>query len=195
MIDMKKRNFINLGLTLLLLTFCGNAKAQKGDDKERARVFVQKFYDWYAIIDADDDFTKTHNASPFAYTWAHRGRYFDVPLRNAITDYFNNRTNYDELGLDFDPISAAQDTRSGFQTGNVKQVGNKFLVDVHDIESGSLKKEVLASPIAVIVEMDKVGAGWKIANFIYPADGTQKQSDLLHVLSFLRKDNDKIQHN
>ena len=53
------------------------------DDKESARVFVQQFYDWYAVMDADDGFTRKHNASPFAYTVKYRQEYFEIQLNHA----------------------------------------------------------------------------------------------------------------
>jgi len=165
-------------------------KAQSSTDtKESARIFVQKFYDWYAIMDADDGFAKKHNASPFSYTVSKRGSYFETLLRKELVNYFRVPTNDDDIGLDFDPISAAQDTRSGFQTGNVKQVGNKFQVDIHDIKSGRQRKEVLAAELALIAEVTNVNGRWEFSNFIYPSpDG---KSDLMSILKKLNHDRKK----
>jgi hypothetical protein len=164
-----------------------DAKAQAATDKESARVFVQKFYDWYAVMDADDSFTKKHNVSPFYHTVKSKPAYFDKPLLNALKAYFDPANKVKEPGLDFDPITSAQDTRSGFQTGNVKQVGNKFLVDLHDLPKGKSAKEILASETFLIVEAVKVGKDWKLANFIYPAESKTKQTDLLEVLAHQKK--------
>jgi hypothetical protein len=163
-------------------------KAQvPASEKAEAKAFVQKFYDWYNVLQADDDFIRKHNLSQFAFAMKERGSYFDMPLRNAITDYFRTPVKSGEMGLDFDPISDAQDTRSGFQTGNVKQVGNKFLIDLHDLPKGKSEQEILASKTFLIAVAVKVGTDWKLANFIYPAEGKTKQTDLLKLLAHQKK--------
>ncbi len=170
-----------------MVTLSGLKAQAPANEKANAKAFVQKFYDWYNVLQADEDFTHKHNADPFAFALKERGNYFDIPLRKAITDYFHTPVKRDEIGLDFDPIAAAQDTRSGFQTGNVKQIGNKFLIDLHDLPNGKSEKEILASETFLVVEAIKVGKGWKLANFIYPAKGKTKQTDLLTLLAHQKK--------
>lgn len=179
-------------MIVLSMVIFSTVKAQSAVvSKESARIFVQKFYDWYAVMDADDNFTKKHNASAFSFTVHRHGEYFDIHLKNALMDYFHTPLKDDEMGLDFDPISAAQDTRTGFQTGNVTQLGNNFFVDVHDVKKGTIRKDILASPIAIVVEVAKVGSVWKIANFIYPAEGKSKQTNLQQLLINLQKEHAK----
>ncbi|WP_374949364.1 hypothetical protein [Mucilaginibacter sp.] len=137
---MKNSYFTFRSVIILCIVMSLNVKAQSAaNDKAAAKEFVQKFYDWYNVLQADDDFTRKHNLSEFAFAMKERGSYFDAPLRKAITDYFRKPVKFDETGLDFDPIAAAQDTRSGFQTGNVKQVGNTYLIDLHDLPKGKSK--------------------------------------------------------
>jgi hypothetical protein len=166
-----------------MVTLTGLKAQAPVNEKANAKEFVQKFYDWYNVLQADDDFTRRHNLSQFAFAIKERGNYFDAPLRQAIVDYFHKPLKSGEIGLDFDPITAAQDTRSGFQTGKVKQVGNKFLIDLHDLPKGKSEKEIIDSETFLIVEAVKVGKDWKLANFIYPAEGKTTQTDLLKLLA------------
>ncbi|MES2376557.1 MAG: hypothetical protein V4553_08255 [Bacteroidota bacterium] len=184
----KNRYFSILGVIILCMVTLSDLKAQApANDKASSKAFVQQFYDWYNVLQADDDFIRKHNLSQFAFAIKERGNYFDTPLRKAITDYFHKPLKSGEIGLDFDPIAAAQDTRSGFQTGNVKQISNKFLIDLHDLPKGKSEEEILASETFIVVEAVKVGKDWKLANFIYPAKGKTKQTDLLKLLAHQKK--------
>jgi hypothetical protein len=185
---MKNSYFTFMSVIILGIVMSLNVKAQSlVNDKVAAKAFVQKFYDWFNILQTDEHFTEKHHASPFSFAVAKRGDYFDAPLYKAIENYFHTPMKGDEIGLDFDPIAAAQDTRSGFQTGNVKQIGHKFFVDLHDIPSGRSEKEILATETFLIVETVKIGKDWKLANFIYPADKNSKQTDLLKILAHQKK--------
>lgn len=177
MIKYKRISF--LVILISLIAFHVNAQKLPAK-KEDARVFVQKFYDKYAVWVNDDTFIKKHNASPFAYTFKTQGNYFDKRLYNALNNYFKNPTKDGDIGLDFDPIANAQDLRNGYQTGNVKQNADDFLVDIHDIQGGRTRKQILLAEIAVTVEVKNVNGEWKFVNFIYPSkDGN---IDLLTLL-------------
>ena len=160
------------------------------DSKESARAFVQKFYDWYAVL-VSATLEKRRNTPPDMVAIKERGYYFDIPLRKALTDDANAQAKVpgEIVGLDFDPFSNAQDTRVGYQTGNVKQIGNTFLVDVHDIEKGKPEKAILAAELVVVAKVVKVNGRWVFANFIYPSKDSS--NDLLSTLKALRKDREK----
>ncbi|MFD2866459.1 hypothetical protein [Mucilaginibacter antarcticus] len=185
---MKNRRFSIFIVIILCMVSFSDLKAQApANDKASVKTFVQHFYDWYNVLQADDDFTRKHHLSPFAFAIKERGNYFDKPLRQAISDYFHKPLKSGETGLDFDPIAAAQDTRSGFQTGNVKQVGNTFRINLHDLPKGKSEKEILAAETFLVVVAVKVGKDWKLANFIYPAKGNMSQTDLIKLLAHQKK--------
>jgi hypothetical protein len=162
--------FSILSVIILCMVTLSGLKAQAPvDEKAGAKAFVQQFYDQYSGLT-----NKQRNIA---------AAYFDKTLLDA----YNMPFKKDDIGFDFDPISNAQDDRAGFQTGNVKQVGNKFFVDVHDVAKRKSEKEILAAPTCVIVETIRVGKSWKIANLIYPADKTSKQTDLLTLAAHHKK--------
>ena len=133
------------------------------DDKESARLFVQKFYDWsFPLFKA--------NIADQKIIMKHGREFFGQNLRKALETYYNTPTKDGDIGLDFDPFMAGQDFGEGYQTGNVKQVENKFLIDVHDIKNGQSRKAVLASALLVTVEVTKEAGKWAITNFLYPSD-------------------------
>jgi len=179
---MKTRHFSVICVVILFVTMFSHVKAQPtADNKEDARIFVQKFYDWYGALDAA---YKPHQIAPFRVVVNKRAADIDVPLRNAIMHYFNSSLKGADMGLDFDPIIAAQDTRSGFQTGDVKQKGNNFFVDVHDIKSGAPQKSISAELI-LTVEVSKINGQWELVNFIYPP--SNGGSNLLMILNNFAK--------
>jgi hypothetical protein len=168
-----------------------NAKAPAADDKESVRLFVQKFYDWYTVL-YSKDMSKRKDQSPSdIIAVKQKKEYFDVALSNAIiADNREAAKITDEIaGLDFDPFLNTQDTGFAYQTGSVKQVGGKFLVDIHSGQTGRSRAAILKSEVAVVAEVIKVNNQWKFTNFIYPSkDG---KSDLITILKNLRKDRNK----
>jgi len=176
-------------ILLYLIGFIGLGAKAQSLTKESARVFVQKFYDQYSVLVNEDGFAKKHNASQFAFTFKTHEGYFDQELHDAIAAYFKTPLK-DEIGLDFDPIINAQDDRKGYETVDVKQKGNNFLVGIHDIQKGKSKKQILASETAVIAEVTNVKGQWKFVNFIYP-ELKDDNSDLLSILKTLQKEQKK----
>lgn len=177
-------------ILLSLIGFVGiSAKAQLST-KESVRAFVQRFYDKYSVYVNDvPAFIRKHNASPFAYTFKTHGECFDNKLHHAIANYFKTPLK-GEIGLDFDPIINAQDDRKGYETADVQQKGNNFFIDVHDIQKGKNKNQVLAAEVAVIAEVTNVNGHWKFVNFIYPALSGDN-SDLLTIFKSLQKEQRK----
>jgi hypothetical protein len=158
------------------------AKAQAPTDKDGAKAFVQQFYSWYVPL-----YEKGKPAADLV-ALKQKATWFDAAVSNAIKkDYSEQPPNAGEiLGLDFDPFLSAQDTGFDYQAGSVKQVGNKFLVDIHAGLIGKSKKEILAAETVVIAQVTNVGGHWKFTNFLYPVGG-----DLLTVLTNLRDDRAK----
>jgi hypothetical protein len=114
-----------------------------------------------------------------------RPEYFDPGLRKALMDDYaaQAKAKGELVGLDSDPFLGGQDIGLGYQTGNVKNIGNKFLVDIHDIDKGKSEKEKLASPVTVIAEVTKSNEHFVFTNFIFLIDG--KRYSLLKTLKDL----------
>jgi hypothetical protein len=168
-----------------------NVKGQSSTEKEGARVFVQKFYDWYTVLYSKDMSKRKDQTPSDIIAMKQKRDYFDASLHNAIIE--DNRESAkitDEIaGLDFDPFLNTQDTGFAYQSGNVKQVGNKFYVDIHSAQAGKSRQAILKSEVAAIAEVIKVDMHWTFTNFIYPSkDG---KSDLKTILKKLQKDRSK----
>ena len=186
---MKKVGF-TVSLIILNIISFSNVKAQSSvNEKESARVFVQKFYDLYsALYEADIPHSKGPSSQQIIMKKSNY--YFDATLRKSLIEYYYAPVKDDDIGLDFDPFIAGQDSGEGYQTGNVNQIGNNFFVDVHNIHAGKTKKEILAAEIVVITQVVKVNGQWKIANFKYPPFKPNNYN-LLSMLEGLRSDANK----
>jgi hypothetical protein len=182
---MNKKHFSIVNIIVLGMIMFSNVYAQsKTDDKESARVFVQKFYDWYAVLDSS---SISARKNPVASALNQKRECFDAYLRKAIMDdeHAQAKVKGELVGLDFDPFTNAQDRRVGCQTGNVKQIGHKFFVDVHDIAKGKSKEAILTSELVVVAEVAKTNGHWVFTNFIYNIkDGNE---NLLQILKSLAK--------
>ena len=139
------------------------------NEKENARVFVQQFYDWYNKL-YNGGVSGTGNVSTDVYTIKHRPQYFDTRLLGKFNEYYAAEPkNADEIvGLDFDPILGAQDDGFDYKTGAVKQLGNKFFVDIHCGLQGKTRDSILATPTHIVAEVTKNRGEWQFANFLYP---------------------------
>jgi Protein of unknown function (DUF3828) len=188
----KKRFSIVTVIALCMIMFsCENVSQPKTDDRESARVFVQQFYDWYNALYNADTPDKKDVVPAETTALSKKADFFDAPLRTAIIEDQNAQAKVpdDIVGLDSDPFLNAQDIGFSYQTGNVKQSGSTFAVDVHSDMAGKTRKVVLASEIAVVAEVVKVNGKWKFTNFIYPSkDG---DTNLLDLLKGFQKERDK----
>jgi hypothetical protein len=136
-------------------------------------------------LDAAHDEPGNKTPLPYDLTLKHKPSYLQSTLLDALIadEEAQAKVPGDIVGLDFDPITNAQDTRSGYQTGDIKQQGDKFFVDVHDIKSGQLQKAILAAPLVLTAEVAKINGQWEFFNFIYPkADGGGNLLDILKSL-------------
>ncbi len=188
---MKTRHFSIISMVIVFITMISDVKAQPlAGDKESARIFVQKFYDWYGTLGALSD-KPVKGADPMTICLNHKPAYFEDKLRNGIIEDEKAQAKDpgEIVGLDFDPIANAQDTRTGFQTGNIRQQSDNFFVDVHDIKRGQSQKAVLAAPLVLTAEVAKINGQWMFLNFIYPkSDGG---GNLLSILKGLADDRTK----
>lgn len=183
---MKKRRFFVIGLFLLSIAFSAKVRAQtKADDKKSARIFVQKFYDWYMVLFDQDDPPKKGRLSSQQIVMKHSREFLSDRLRQALETYYRMPSKNDDIGLDFDPFANAQDTGYGYQTGNVKQAGNVFWVDVRDGKKGQPQKSILAADLILTAEVIKERGHWVIANLIYPAG--KNKTNLLDLLKDQQK--------
>lgn len=187
---MKAKHIFILNILILCIAFT-NVNAQVvADTKESARVFVQQFYNWYNILYAKP-VDKKHPVPACIIALNQKSAYFDLSLSKAISNdqKAQEKVVGDIVGLDFDPFLAAQDDGLDYQTGKVKQVGDKYFVDVHADLAGKSRATILASKVIVIAEVIKTQSGWKFINFIYPTDG--KQDNLMDILKGLKQDRAK----
>jgi hypothetical protein len=178
---MNKRSFLVISFVLFCIAFSATVKAQaKVDDKESARLFVQRFYDWSFTLFKAEGSGGDKQLSDQQIIMKHSREFFSNDLRKALVNYYNTPTKDGDIGLDFDPFMAGQDFWEGYETGNVNQAGNKFFVDVHSIKKGEPRKAVLAAELIVIAEVTKESGHWAITNFTYVDGG--KKFDLLNLL-------------
>jgi hypothetical protein len=176
-------------IMMLLVVSCSNtSKHSVVNDKENAKVFVQNFYDWYKKL-YNQGVTATDNIGTDAYMIKHKPQYLDDSLLNAFIEYYKAEPKEaDEIvGLDFDPILDSQDIGWDYQTGKVRQVGDKFFIDIHCDIHGKPKDTILASPPIIVAEVVKNNGQWKFVNFLYPPP-EGKGEDLLKMLADSKKE-------
>jgi len=177
-----------IGLAFFSLTLSPNMKAQaKIDDKESARVFVQKFYDWYIVLWSECDKRPTSHVAVLDIAIKQRPEYFGLALKKAIAadDSAQNKTEDDIVGLDSDPF-IGQELWGNFEAGDVKITGGKFLVDIRNIEKGRPSKEIRDAELREVVELARRNGNWIIVNISYPS--TRGSKDILQTLKDLKKD-------
>jgi len=167
--------------------FYKSIQAQTADSKENARVFVQKFYDWYG-----KGYAKQRHITAQYEIIKRNPQYLDKTLLNALLADERAWAKYPRaiIGLDFDPFTNTLDTRKGYQTGLVTQKADKFFVDVHDIGSGRSKKEILSANLILTAEVAYVHGHWIFENLVYPRPYALDNygGNLLGILDSLRKD-------
>lgn len=191
---MNKRCFIIVGIVILSVTIFSKVNAQYSvKDKEDVKAFVQKFYDWYIVL-YTAPVNKKHPVCSCEIPTKQHPEYFDPGLRKALMDDYTAQAKVkgEIVGLDSDPFLGGQDIGVGYQAGNVKNIGDKFLVDIHDIDKGKSEKEKLAAPVTVIAEVAKSNGHFVFTNFFFLMDG--KRYSLLKMLKDLsneRKNNAK----
>jgi hypothetical protein len=168
---MKEKLFV-LSMIILCMVTLSDLKAQAPvNEKAEAKAFVQKFYDWYLpLYNKPIDRKALVRASIAALN--QRPEYFDEPLRKALLEDAAEQAKHPHelVGLDFDPFLAAQDNVLSYKLGDIKQVGNKFWIEV------SVGDHIIA-------EVMKAGSSWKFTDFIYPAHGKVPQFSMLQMLT------------
>jgi hypothetical protein len=182
----KKRFSIVTIIVLCTIIFSGaNAQSRVGE-KESARVFVQKFYDWYIVLWSDEK-RPTPHVTVLDIAIKQRPEYFGLALKKAITadDSAQNKTEDDIVGLNFDPF-IGQELWGNFEAGDVKQIGERFFVDIRNIEKGSSAKEIQDAELREVVELTRRKGNWVIVNISYPSRNGSE--DILQTLKDLKKE-------
>jgi len=181
------KHIIIFGVAMFCMAaFCKVSAQSPIDNKEAARVFVQKFYDWYGQVYG----SKRHIDAQYILV-KQKPQYLDKKLLNAIiADHRGSARHPKEIiGMDFDPFANSLDDRKGFQTGLVTQKVDKFFIDVHDIKNGRSRKAVLASKLVATVEVIKKEGQFVFKNILYPKTNEYNRgTNLLAVLDSLQKD-------
>ncbi len=182
-----KKHFLLVASIALFVLFYENIRAQTAGNKENARVFVQKFYNWYGKV-----YAKERHITAQYEIIKHNPQYLDKMLLNALLadERAWARHPREIIGLDFDPFTNTLDTRKGYQTGLVTQKADKFFVDVHDIKTGRPRKEVLAADLILTAEVAYINGHWIFVNFVYPRPYALDNygGNLIGILDSLHKD-------
>ncbi|WP_299584676.1 DUF3828 domain-containing protein [Mucilaginibacter sp.] len=166
---MTRKLFLLFGLAVLGLAVTPQVRAQSAvNDKESARVFVQKFYDWYTATSIARNPARKDQPSPEATVMKQQKKYFDTRLGKALSRYYNTPSKDDDIGLDFDPFLNAQDDGPSYRACNVSQKGDIFKVELRDIKKRQSEKTFSKADLLLIVELKKTNSQWVFTNFIYP---------------------------
>jgi hypothetical protein len=156
------------------------AQTPAGADTAALRTVVQRFYDWYIPV--------ANKPGPGEMPWRRavkRGSpAFGVDLvRQLEADAKAQAANRDEIvGLDGDPILAAQDFCQTYRVGRIVQEGARYVVEVHGICDGTRHPAPDVAPVLV-----RANDAWVLVNFRFP----REHSDLLTVLRQLRAEREK----
>ena len=86
------------------------------------------------------------------------------------------------VGLDFDPVLAAQDIGERYEAGSPYRSGSGYRVPVYGVWNGKRNKRP-----DVVPELARVRGKWMFVNFHYANEKGVLESDLLRVLKELRE--------
>jgi hypothetical protein len=196
---MKKIQFIVLNAIVLSMVVFSDVKAQSAvNDTEGARIFAQKYYDWYNKLVSGFDKNKS---TPFSIAITKRAKYFDTTLLKAImrnihvqsmplrTAFFPVSPITDIDGSDTDDLDPDKTYRIGKAEHYYDDI---FRVCVYAVKKGKSFKVPMNSGYAFAVSVKKEQRHWVIADFCTPRpDG---HSCLLYGLTTLDDDLEK-RHN
>lgn len=150
-------------LLLLLASVVAPLRSQASSTPAGASRFVQNFYDWYAPPDAKGG-DKTIETAVTT-----RAAAFDVSLLKALrADIAAQAKSPDEIvGMDFDPVLAAQDRRDAYRAGPAACRRQACRVPVYGFQDGGWR----ATPEVTAVVVRR-GERWAFLDFIYPQGST-----------------------
>jgi hypothetical protein len=109
--------------------------AQDGDVQLSAKLFVQRFYDWYTPIAL-----KNHGDPAFGIALKRKGQSFSPELALALQEDLDAqaKANGVSVGLDGDPFLQSAWPEARYKVGKVKSMGDRYLVNVHRFRSGRM---------------------------------------------------------
>jgi hypothetical protein len=171
-----------MALLLATSTFALQAHAAT-DDKSSCKTFVQSYYNWYI---AKGNSPAAKNRSTLEVALKARSDVFSSDLCKQLKEDIaaSAKSPGEIVGLDFDPIVAAQIDVPRCSVGKVTSKGNAFFVDVYDFCNGKKSATPNVQP-----ELVRTKGKWQFVNFHY-TDGN-KNDDLLHTLKALADDRKK----
>lgn len=169
-----------LTLFFALILFSPTLQAQgktPQDLQKECKTFVQKFYDGYA--------TKTNS--------------LELVLRDKKSDFTpqlylalkedtdaQSKVQGETVGLDFDPILAAQDVGDRYIVGNVTPKGGAYWVEVFGVWNG--KKNTTPDVVPELVFQE---GHWQFTNFHYQKSKFPENENLLSILKVLKANRQK----
>lgn len=158
---------IRISKLLLLCFFLSVSFLSSADEvlnsADAAKSFVQGFYDWYAPLTPG-----AGGELPESIALKEKRQHFDDRLVRALrADLVRQAKAEGEIvGLDFDPILAAQDPPEHYVVGTVRPVRGRYRVDIWARQAG----EKAEKPI-VVAEVEWEQGTWQFTNFYYPRGG------------------------
>jgi hypothetical protein len=145
---------------------------QKHQEIDSARLFVQRFYDWYVPLAH-----KLNKESSSDVAIKIKPALFDNKLLTALGEDSaaqGKKPGY-IVGLDFDPFLNSQDPSDRYDVGKVHKEGNNYFVTIYSTRDGIKSDEP-----SVTAEIVRRNNTWIFVNFHYSS------GDLLSVLSVLK---------
>ena len=144
------------------------------------RLFVQKFYDWYATPVVPGTNRKAAQLSFDDAIQLKPGLFSDVLLNLLQQDRDAQAKAKGEIvGLDFDPFDNSQDPSPKFQVQSVHVNGDVCRAVVRGVDAGQLREDV--EP-----ELKAESGRWVFVNFHYDPGSSTADVNLVEQLLILR---------
>ena len=162
-------------LCLFLPVLLNSQTVQHSQQTASARLFVQRFYDWYAPL------ANRVNKEPSSDIAIRiKPALFDNKLLTALKEdsAAQDKEPGSIVGLDFDPFLNTQDPCDRYRVGKIDKRGDSYFVEIYGSRNG-IKSEVPN----VIAEIARKNNTWIFVNFHY----SYSSGDLLSVLSALKQ--------
>lgn len=182
---MRLRRIGFCALLFLMIPFSLQSQAMRNQQKiDSARLFVQKFYDWYVPLAH-----KKNKESTFNIAIKIKPGLFGKTLLTAIRkDAVAQSKASDIVGLDYDPFLCAQDPSDRYdvgkiyrKVGKIYRKGDRYFAEIYSTRDG-----IRSNNWDVLVELKRRNTTWIFVNFYDPSG-----SDLLSELGILKTPREK----
>ncbi len=168
------------------------APAAKPDDasEQSARLFVQRFYDWYLqrVLAASEQQQKSPKAKDFGFIDGVRQRptWFSAELRRLLEEDMvaARRCSSEQVGIDWDPFLETQDPSPAYTASKVERTpqGFRVSVDFHDKQTG-----VVETPMAQ-ADISFVDRHWIFVDFVQSPRDRKFRQGLVQTLKGYERD-------